>query len=452
MTDEAEILDEKYQVVRQIGVGGMGEVLLATHLQLDQQVAIKLLKKELSTDTIAVERFLREARAAARIQSDHVVRVFDVATMPDGRPYIVMEYLEGEDLAHRLDNGPLAAAEAVDYVLQACVAIAEAHRVGVIHRDLKPGNLFLTRRRDGSAMLKVVDFGISKMSSKAGRVEAALTTTSHMMGSPFYMSPEQLKGADVDVRTDVWALGLILFELLTAEGPFDAPTMPQMCMQIMSGPARSLSDVRPDIEFPAGLETIIERCLEKDVEARYADVVDLAAALAPFAPGSAFGTTRTPSNMPTKPPAAKGGTLPLAKADIAARAAPNKAATPMQDDGGKVTSSAWDTGNVGSKTKKKMALLLGVAAVCFVIVVVAAVRLVTNRDAGANATSAPRESLPPPPVPTASVVVSAPSASVSADAPVASGAPVPSVKPRPTGATAPVKPTGGGTDEFGGRK
>ncbi len=454
MTDETRVIDGKYEVVRQLGEGGMGEVLLAKHMQLDQMVAIKILKAELTDEPIAVERFLREARAVARIQSEHVVRVFDVATLDDGHPYMVMEYLEGEDLSKRLESGPLPTDEAIDYVLQACVAIAEAHRVGVIHRDLKPGNLFIATRRDGTRILKVVDFGISKVSPKAGRAEEKLTTTQHLMGSPFYMSPEQLKGSEVDVRTDVWALGMILFELLTAEGPFDAPTMPQLCMNIIGSAARRLSEVRPDGAFPPGLEDVIERCLAKDVAERYADVVDLAAALTPFAKRSAFDGTRTPSNMPTKPPIGMTAAMPKLGLEIVGAVPPAAQPASVRDDGARVTSSSWDTPARGSAKKKKrrIALILAVAGVSLLLGVVVLVRIVGSHEATSNATSVSSESLPLPPPPTASVITTAPSASSSAPVAAPSVSVVSSARAVPV-KTAPPKPTAaGGGDEFGGRK
>jgi serine/threonine-protein kinase len=301
--DEGTLVNGKYRVVRKLGEGGMGEVLLARHTELHQDVAIKILRADLADHPIALERFLREARAIARIDSEHVVRVFDVGRLDDGLPYMVMEYLEGEDLERRLERGVLPVEEAVDYILQACMAIGEAHRVGVIHRDLKPSNLFLARRRDGSSVIKVLDFGISKVMSRGERAEAALTGGGDaLMGSPFYMAPEQLAGdKEADGRTDVWALGLILFELLTNEGPFVADTLPLLCTRILHTPARRISEARTDLDFPSGLEEIIDLCLAKDPKARFDDVVDLAMVLAPYGTAGRAGAI-SEGNLPTKPP------------------------------------------------------------------------------------------------------------------------------------------------------
>lgn len=212
-----ELLAGKYRVERLIGEGGMGVVLAARHEGLNTNVAIKLLREQALGHSDIVGRFMREARAAVSLRSEHVARVFDVGTLEDGRPYIVMERLEGKDLGDVIEQDPpLAVSVAVDYVMQACEAIAEAHAAGIIHRDLKPKNLFLTHAVHGRPLVKVLDFGISKVDPSKSPNEMALTRTTEVIGSPSYMSPEQLRSArNVDARTDIWALGVILYELLT---------------------------------------------------------------------------------------------------------------------------------------------------------------------------------------------------------------------------------------------
>ncbi len=272
----------KYRVERVIGSGGMGMILAASHMELGEKFAIKLLTSQ--HDSATVTRFLREARASARIKSDHSVRVTDVGTLDSGTPYMVMEFLAGMDLASVLcQRGTLPIDEAVDYVLQACEAIAEAHAAGIVHRDLKPSNMFLTHRFDGSPHIKVLDFGISKSMGKELQSEnARITSTNTFLGSPLYMSPEQLGNPTaVDHRTDIWSLGVVLFELVAGEPPFEAQTIPLLSAKILHGPPVALRGLRPDV--PDSLECAIARCLEKDPVRRFQTIAELAVTLAPFA-------------------------------------------------------------------------------------------------------------------------------------------------------------------------
>jgi serine/threonine-protein kinase len=281
----------KYRVDKVLGEGGMGVVYAATHVALDQRVAIKALFPEALEDAQAIERFAREGRAAAKIQSDHVVRVYDVGTFDDGTPYMVMEYLEGADLMELLlENDSFAIDEAVEYVLQACEGIAEAHKAGIIHRDLKPANIYVSKRPDGAPNVKLLDFGISKFTIHPDdpMLDPSITATATVMGSPGYMSPEQLKSARmVDERADVWALGTILYELVTSKPAFRGESMPQLCAMIASEDPPLPSTLRPDV--PIGLEHAILRCLEKKPERRFQDVGELARAIVEFAPERARG-------------------------------------------------------------------------------------------------------------------------------------------------------------------
>jgi serine/threonine-protein kinase len=258
----------------------MGVVYEARHVGLGERVAIKVLLPDAMGSPDVRARFLREAQAAARIRSEHVARVTDVGETDAGIPYMVMEFLEGEDLGQALAaRGPLAAGEAVNYVLQACEAVAEAHARGIVHRDLKPANLFLTRRTDGSALVKVLDFGVSK--AAAGEGPRSVTTTGSTLGSPMYMSPEQVRDArNVDTRTDIWSLGVVLYELLSGGSPFEGASVTGLLAAIVTDPPRPLP---ASLAVPAGLEAVIFRCLEKDRERRIQDVGELAAALLPYA-------------------------------------------------------------------------------------------------------------------------------------------------------------------------
>ena len=309
----------KFRIERVLGEGGMGIVFSAHHLHLGRLVAIKLLKPEALAHPDIVTRFGNEARSSSRIQSEHVARVLDVGALDSGEPYMVMEYLEGSDLAKYVrQRGPLPIEEAVDHLLQACEALAEAHVAGIVHRDLKPANLFLTRRADGSNCVKVLDFGISK-ASLAGDQPAAqnLTQTSSVLGTPGYMAPEQLRSSKhVDPRTDVWALGVILHELLTGRLAFQGSTVPEVYAAILASPPEPLRSVRPDA--PPQLEAIILRCLEKDATRRFSSVGEFAMALAHFAsPAGRLSAERigritgvsanvAPQMMPGNPGAATG--------------------------------------------------------------------------------------------------------------------------------------------------
>jgi serine/threonine protein kinase len=277
---EGEILAGKYRVERVLGIGGMGVVVAAQHVQLDEKVAIKFLLPTMLRNQEVVGRFAREARAAVKIKSEHVARVFDVGTLEDGAPYMVMEFLEGVDLAAWLQRqGPLPIEQAVDFVLQACVAVANAHGLGVVHRDLKPANLFCTRGSDGQFVVKVLDFGISKVTSLSGAgTGGSMTQTSAVMGSPYYMSPEQMQSAkDVDARTDIWALGVVLYELLTGGTPFAGESFAEIAIKVATAGFPSVRVFRP--ETPARLEAVLLKCLEKNKELRYANVAELALAL-----------------------------------------------------------------------------------------------------------------------------------------------------------------------------
>lgn len=282
------VLAGKYRVDRLLGQGGMGVVVEARHLQLDERVALKFLLPQWASHPEASERFLREARAAIRIKNEHVARVTDVGNLPEtGSPYMVMEYLEGVDLGKMLETrGPLQFEDAIDYLIQGCEAIAEAHTLGIVHRDIKPANLFLTKHPDGSPLIKVLDFGISKTT---GQGVDNLTRTTATMGSALYMSPEQMQQSrSVDHRTDVYALGISLYELLAGKQPFYAETLPQLCAEILTGTPTPLGDLRPGL--PPGFGPVLERAYARDRNVRYQNVAEMVFALAPFAPQHSQGS------------------------------------------------------------------------------------------------------------------------------------------------------------------
>ena len=273
----------KYLIAEVLGQGGMGVVVAARHLRLQRDVALKVLLPALRTDPDVVARFEREGRSASQLLNRHVARVLDVDALPDGTPFIVMERLRGKDLNDVLvDRGPLPYREAVGYLLEACAGMVAAHKAGIVPRDLKPNNLFLDEQGE-RPVLKILDFGISKVT---GDENQSMTATSTAFGTPLYMSPEQVRSTKhVDQRADIWSLGVVLYELLCGETPFNAPAAPAIIAAIIADKPPPIADRRPDL--PPDLAAVVMRALAKDPNERYPDVAAFAAALAPFGPTGA---------------------------------------------------------------------------------------------------------------------------------------------------------------------
>jgi len=427
-----DVIGGKFVVEKVLGVGGMGVVVSASHAQLGQKVAIKFLRKNANKAPEAVNRFLREARAAVGLHSAHVVRVMDVGVLDDGMPYMVMEHLIGTDLHQLLEERKtLPVSDAVDFLLQGMEAIAEAHTMGIVHRDLKPANLFLARSPDGSPLVKVLDFGISKAMGSISQ-EQSLTATSAIMGSPLYMSPEQLRSSkNVDARTDVWALGVMLYELLVGRLPFEAETVTGLCAKIVADAPTPLRQIDPGLS--AELEAVVLRCLEKDVSRRIASVVELAAALQPFASTEGKRAVDRIGRIGGVP----SGPLP----DVKHQVVPSRG---VASTAGGQTDTAWQA---PATPKRRTATYVAGGVVALLVVgigTVAALRS-THTDSPKAAVVAP----PPPvstpaPVPSAPVTLepavttdvasAAPSASTPPSASVSSASPRPqpaAPKPRP---------------------
>jgi serine/threonine protein kinase len=274
---EGELLGGRYLVERIFAEGGMGIVCLGRHAQLEQPVAIKFLRRALSGKPSVVERFLNEGRALAALRSEHVVRVMDVGQLESGRPYLVMEHLEGIDLDALVDrDGPLSVETAVSYVLQVCEPLAEAHALGIVHRDIKPENLFLWSGGPGKDIVKVLDFGLAKQFGSPRAL--AVTGPQDSIGSPCYMSPEQIvTPQSIDSRTDIWSLGVVLHRLLTDTLPFDGGSILEVLSHVLNAEPKSLLEVRPELD--PELDAIVRRCLQKSPDARYATVSELSEAL-----------------------------------------------------------------------------------------------------------------------------------------------------------------------------
>ncbi len=289
-----DILAGTYKVERVLGQGGMGMVVLARHLQLGSLVAMKFMLPSALENTMARERFLREAQAAGRLRGENVARVMDFGTLETGSPYIVMEFLDGEDLdALTKTRGRLPVAEAVEYILQTCAALREAHEQGIVHRDLKPQNIFLTKKPDGSPLVKVLDFGISKLTD-ADSASLSVTNTQMVMGSPLYMSPEQIRSAKhVDARTDIYSVGIVLYQLVSGMHPYRASSAPELFAQVLMGQPAPLHMALPGVN--PSFENVVMRAIAREREQRVQSMDELGRLLQPFRdPAAATGTL--PSN------------------------------------------------------------------------------------------------------------------------------------------------------------
>ncbi|MDB4966552.1 MAG: pkn3, partial [Myxococcales bacterium] len=303
------VLGGRYRLLERLGQGGMGTVYRATHTLMDKPVAVKILRAELATDAEAVARFHREARSASRLDHDHCIRVTDFGQSDDGLLFLVMELLDGHSLSYVTRRGPVPAARAAAIGVAIAEALAHAHEAGIIHRDLKPDNVFLARRAKGGEMVKVLDFGLAKLASDSA-LGPSITRDGTVFGTPEYMAPEQAEGAKLDSRTDVYALGVILYQLVCGEVPFKSSNFVALLTKQVSEPPVSPRARREDLDIPPGLEMIILRCLEKGRDDRYATAAELADALEPFAaPDSSQSIL-----LPTRREISHAGPLPRGRA------------------------------------------------------------------------------------------------------------------------------------------
>jgi serine/threonine-protein kinase len=415
-----DVVDGKYRIDGILGRGGMGLVAAATHVALDQPVAIKFLKQELVGDEATRARFAREARACVRIRSEHVCRVLDVGEMADGVPYMVMERLEGLDLSQVLKaEGPFEISRAIDCVLQACEGLYEAHRLGIVHRDLKPGNLFLSHSATGQPLVKVLDFGIARtVDAQEGET---LTATGSILGSPHYMSPEQIVSPkSVDERSDVWSLAIILYRLLANALPFEADSFGRLAILIAGDHPLSLVARRPDV--PPALEKVLFRALEKDPNARYVNVGVFAAALAPYGTIRSMAAAAAPTNSllaggPTLAPH-----VPVPATATGSRV-PSITANAMSLSGGSQT-------QVPPKSAA-IPLLIGVA-----VVLLGALGVTAKVAFGRRDPAPPLTAVPTAPAPVSATIVPVPDNSVHPTVP--SSTALPSVSAPPPAAVPPV--------------
>ena len=275
------VLQERYRILRKLGDGGMGSVYEAEHLLIKRRVAIKVLHSQFADNPGIVARFRREAEAATSIGHPNIIEVTDMGSFPDGTTYMVLEFLEGRDWAKDIaTEGPQQLGKLVHIMSQVCDALSAAHAKGIVHRDLKPENIFLIQRGADRNFAKVLDFGISKFSD-SGNENRSLTQTGTALGTPYYMAPEQCQGKkDIDHRADIYSLGVIAFQALTRQYPFDDESYPMLVLKICTEPPPPLAHYRPDL--PPAMVDVVSRMLAKDRNYRFNSCDELKAALEPF--------------------------------------------------------------------------------------------------------------------------------------------------------------------------
>ncbi|MDC0741388.1 serine/threonine-protein kinase [Polyangium mundeleinium] len=480
-----DVIAGKYRVDRVLGVGGMGAVVAAEHTELEQRVAIKFMLEAAAKNEVGKKRFLREAQAATKLRSEHVTRMLDFGTLDDGVPYLVMELLEGKDLDAMIRAaGKLPIEEACEILLQTCEALAEAHGRGIVHRDIKPANLFVTRRADGSPVVKVLDFGIAKHEDPAAIDGTALTRSNALLGSPMYMSLEQFRAArEVDARSDIWSLGVVLYKALTGGMPFVADSLGSLIMVLMTEDPEPPQRHREDL--PAELGEVVLRCLQKHPADRFQSVAELADALAPFVPERSralldrihahlAGPRDAGSLRPEAPVSKPGNKSPgqTTGSSLRKKEAPSGGTTGERVSAptmGK-TASEWSQTQPGATSRSgKWFVLTGVVALLLGIVGARVLggreeKTMTAEPARPPAIEAPAPAVTVAPAPSVTAAP-APTPETTAAPSSTSGAPAASVAvpkvaaPVKTGATKPAStqapsaaPTPGLLPDFGGRK
>jgi serine/threonine-protein kinase len=291
-----DLVAGRYRVGNIIGAGGMGIVYKAEHIELNRAVALKVIRPDIARDSSIWRRFSREARALAALHNKHVVRIHDAGTLESGLRYLVMDLLVGTDLRRLVEHAALPPQQAVDYVIQVCSALGDAHRLNIIHRDIKPANIFLAQYRANEPVIKLLDFGVALFLDDVGQ----RTLSGQSVGSPQYLSPEQLRDPrGVDQRTDIWAVGLLLFELISGRSPLHGLNAAQICLRIAQGPMPPIEAVCPAL--PPALAAVIHGCLEIDPARRPQSADELALALEPFSSRHPQAPPGTPDRVNQRP-------------------------------------------------------------------------------------------------------------------------------------------------------
>ncbi len=410
----------EYRIDREIGRGGMGTVYSADHPVIGKRVAIKVLAPALSSDPAVVKRFVDEARAANKIGHPNIIDIFSFGQLRDGRQYFVMEYLEGETLGARIERGPLLAAEARRFLVQTCEALEAAHREQIVHRDLKPENIWIARPKHGEPFIKVLDFGIAKLLQQTETLSATQTGT--VMGTPFYMSPEQCTGRGVDHRTDIYAMGVMLYRIFAGRLPFEGQSFAEIVALQLTA--------RPELpgkfaKLPAALETLILECLEKDSAKRPQSAAELGRRVEE-ALGGARGAAAAAAygSVPTEGPGAGGAT---GGGDTVALAAP-------ETQQGFVTQGETAAAVLAPRPAVKALIALAVVGVVAGIVAAVMVSRKDERAAAGTTTTVPVAPGAMVPAPSAVAAPMTPLPSPTAPTTAAEARPQPVARPQPKSA------------------
>jgi eukaryotic-like serine/threonine-protein kinase len=306
-----QVLDGRYRIERVLGEGGMGIVYKAQHVALNKPLAIKVLRAEVSKDQEIVQRFRQEAQSATAIGNHHIIDISDFGVLPDGSTYFVMEFLDGIPLARAIEPGkPLKASRTIHIAKQLCRALGAAHDVGIVHRDLKPDNIYLINRGGDRDFVKVLDFGIAKV----GGQKSKLTQVGQVFGTPHYMSPEQCAGTAVDRRTDVYALGVIMYEMTSSRVPFDADNLMGILTKHLYEEPVMPRDLPPPVDVPAALESVIMKSLAKKADVRYQSMQEVLEDLERVEQGVTPEAVMDGMKRATAPGPVTAGTLPRGSA------------------------------------------------------------------------------------------------------------------------------------------
>ncbi len=357
-----DIIDDKYRIVRLLGEGGMGAVYEAENTRIARRVAIKVLLGDAAERPDVVQRFEREAQAAGRIGSDHILEILDFGNLPNGDRFMVMEMLDGEELSSRIKRQVLTPEQTVPLFLQLLDGLAAAHAAGIVHRDLKPDNIFILKEKAGQKdFVKIIDFGISKF-NQLNDSEHSKTKTGMLMGTPYYLSPEQARGAArSDPRSDIYSCGVILYQCVTGVVPFDAETLNELLFAIVLSPPRPIDEVAPHLD--AGFRSIIQRSMARELHERFQSAQEFRDAL------DAWGQGRGYAGAPMQAPADLSGQLPAAPADMSGPVQAMGVMTPQTPNLPVDTRANWSQSQdmVQVPKKSNAGLFIGLGAAGFLL-------------------------------------------------------------------------------------